>query len=157
MVGLLPAGGAGGDADLEQVAAGARQFWEALTEEATSTQRHEQGLLGGHPRYNPLECVACIVLLAFGSLAVANFGGIAAGCYICGCYHLGSAACTELLKAVLYLVVALLPLIALFIFEACKAFCLNAAPVAGSLLLLKGVLVSHASDAAASKWGHRFG
>ena len=88
------------------------------------------------PISRALECVACIVLGSFASLAIANFGGVAAGCVACGALHLGAAACTKLLQSVLYLVIALLPAIAFLVFEACKSLCVTSTPA----LALKGAV-----------------
>jgi len=90
----------------------ARAFWESLVLEA-----------GPVPK--ALECVGCIVLLSFGSLALANFGGIAAACYLCGCLSLAASTCAALLQSVLYLVIALLPLIAVIVFDGCKSLCVT--------------------------------
>lgn len=65
------------------------------------------------------------MLLSLASLAIANFGGIAIGCVVCGTLHLGAATCTRLLQSVLYIVIAFLPAIAYIVFEACKSLCLS--------------------------------
>ena len=101
--------GTGGPAEGARLA---RRFWAALVVEAG-------------PVPQALECVACIVLLSFASLAMANFGGVAAACYLCGCLSLAASTCAALLQSVLYLVIALLPLIAVIIFYGCKALCIT--------------------------------
>ena len=87
------------------------------------------------PEAAPLECVACIVLLTFASLAAANFGAYAVGCTLCSCGHLGTAACAATIKGLLYLVIALMPVLAVCVFEVCKALCTGVAGGAAIELL----------------------
>lgn len=77
------------------------------------------------PIRSALECAGCIVVLTFVDLIVANFGGLELGCALCGCFHLSSPTCTALLQSVLYIVIAILPLLAVGIFEGCKGLCLG--------------------------------
>lgn len=77
----------------------------------------------GSPLPKALECAACIVLGSFASLIVANVGGLAIGNHICNCAHLTPASCKQLLQGILYVVIALLPVIAVVVFEACKTVC----------------------------------
>jgi len=102
----------------------ARAFWSSVV--AESSEVVEEMGEEASPVPKALECVACIVLGSFASLALANFGGVSVGCYLCGCLSLGTSACSALLHSVLYLVIALLPLIAVVVFEGCKSLCVSA-------------------------------
>ena len=71
----------------------------------------------------PLECVGCIVAGAFSDLFVVNFGLADAACEVCSCASLTEAACTQAIQVALYAGIALMPVIAVSIFEECEGLC----------------------------------
>lgn len=71
----------------------------------------------------PLECVGCIVAGAFLDLFVVNFGLADAACEVCSCASLTEAACTQAIQVALYAGIALMPVIAVSIFEECEGLC----------------------------------